>query len=320
MKREVVDSSEVKVGKHKVVAIGPKVPSTGRLIVPIHLKTAKQNIAIIAAGDFHVGADSFNEKAFSRFIQRLKTEAKKQPTYVILMGDLFDSIHFRDKRFSTDSVKKTMDESMDMLADTFKELAKIKDLHFVGAITGNHEAKYCGGDVNLIYNLYKRVDHKIQPLGFRCYIYFDLIYKGVTIQTLRTVAFHGAGNAGTSMGRSKVVKKFLDENGETYDVFFRKNNIIFYGHTHEVKVDSVSRIQPEVRTGAWKQYTQYNCLTGSFMDIANFDRNSYAAEKAYSPMPVGFIKVTVSIATLHVEAVTNDGINPTVDPIGWGQI
>lgn len=308
-----------KSSQKEIEARKPLVPSTGCHTVRVNLKSPDQEFVIIAAGDFHVGSSSFNEFAFNTFKNQVKAEAKKHPTYLLLMGDLFDGIAASDKRYTKDTQVGTASEALDLVTAHVKDLEQVPGLHLIGALTGNHEAKFCGGDINLIYGLYRQASDALTPLGFKSFIYFDLIHKGKKIGTLRTVAFHGAKNSCLPQGRARIVREFLKENDLTKDSFLRKTSIVFYGHTHDTRVEEVCSIIAEPRTKRFIHVTQYGCLTGSFHDSANCTENSYAADRGMLPMPVGYIKVTVStkMATPKVEAITNNGLNPKVSTASW---
>jgi len=291
-------------------------PSVQKKIIPVALKSPEEEIALVAAGDFHVGATCFNETAFYEFVRQILEESKKRHVYVILMGDLFDAINITDKRFQLAEHKCSMDDAQIFIATSLKPLLESKRVHFVGALIGNHELKYCRGDSDPIYRLYRETG--VEPLGIKAYIYFDLFVGKKKIATLRTVAFHGASNSRLEQGRVRIVRDFLRENELTEDDFVRLNQIAFYGHTHDCRVEEVRRIVPVPREGIQARYTQYTCLTGSFYDIANFNTRSYVAERGLSPTPVGYIKAIVSLnKELKVEAVTNNGLNPDVVSRSW---
>jgi len=295
------------------------IPSVQKKIVPVVLKSASEEIAIVAAGDFHVGATAFNEKAFYEFVKQMEVEAKKHHTYLILMGDLFDAINITDKRFQMAEHKYSMDDAQTFIKTAFEPLLKTKRFHFVGALVGNHELKYCKGDSDPIFRLYQTTG--IEPLGIKAYIYFDFMIGKKKVATLRTVAFHGSSNSRLDHGRVGIVRKFMEENQLTEDDFIRLNQIAFYGHTHDCRVEEVRKIIPNPRKGICGNYTQYSCLTGSFYDIANFKTRSYAAERGLPPSPVGYVKAIVCPGqALKVEAVLNNGLNPDVESRTWDQM
>jgi len=295
-----------------------KVASMARKIVRVPFANINDEFLVVSAGDFHVGADAFNEAAFVEFLHQVVEKSKVHHVYVILMGDLFDSILFGDRRYSVASSSGTMDDSLLSLKEHLKPLLSNPSIHFVGSLTGNHELAYCRGDINPIYRLYESTG--IEPLGSKCYIYFDIAIGGRKLATLRTVAFHGCANSRTPYGRMRIIREFLAENDMTEDEFIRMNQVVFYGHTHETRVETVDRNIPNPRLGEWRTVRQYACLTGSFMDTANFKTNSYAAERGMSPMPVGYIETRVNLKEVVPVAVTDHGLNPGVSTIPWSQM
>jgi DNA repair exonuclease SbcCD nuclease subunit len=290
-----------------------KVPSRGAKVVPVNLSNENEEFIIVAAGDFHVGADAFNTSAFENFLKQITTEAKKKKVFIILMGDLFDSIHFGDKRYAVNSTIATMDESLAYLTSRLKPLISNPNITFVGSIAGNHELKYCKGDVNPIHQLYANTG--ITPLGSYCSIYFDLMVKKTKIATLRTVAFHGKKSASNAAGRIKVAREFLRDHGGTYDEFVRETHIAFYGHTHGTMVSKEEVQIDDVRNKKCYTKVQWCCCTGSFFDTANHSTNSYAADSGLPPLTIGYVKASVSLNDLNLEAVT-DGLTD-VKKIGW---
>jgi predicted phosphodiesterase len=295
-------------------------PSVQRKIVTVPLKSATGEVAVVAAGDFHIGATCFNEAAFHVFVRQMQEEAKKHPTYLLLMGDVFDAINVTDKRFQLGEHRFTMDEAHEFIKTAMQPLVGIKNLHFVGSLTGNHELKYCKGDVDPINRLNESLD--IEPLGIKAYVYFDFEHKGKRLGTLRTVAFHGSSNSRLPQGRIRIVNEFLRENQLTVDEFIRLNQVAFYGHTHDCRVERSETLVPSIRgDGVMNRVTQYACLTGSFYDIANFSTKSYAAERGLTPSPVGYVKVTATVGKeLVVEAVLDSGLNPNVRNPTWDAI
>jgi len=295
------------------------IPSVQKKIVPVVLKSPSEEIAIVAAGDFHVGATAFNEGAFHEFVKQMEVEAKKHPTYLILMGDLFDAINITDKRFQMAEHKYSMDDAQTFIKTAFEPLIKTRRFHFVGALIGNHELKYCKGDSDPIFRLYQTTG--IEPLGIKAYIYFDFMLGKQMLATLRTVAFHGSSNSRLDQGRVRIVRQFMEENQLTEDDFIRLNQIAFYGHTHDCRVETINKPIYNPRKGFGVHHVQYSCLTGSFFDIANFKTKSYAAERGLPPSPVGYIKATVCPGKdLVVEAIMNNGLNPDVEHRTWDQM
>lgn len=291
-------------------------PSTTREIVTVKLSSENETFGIVAAGDFHVGAAAFNEPAFFEFIKDLQYYSEKEHVYVILMGDLFDAIMLSDKRFYGKAQAGTIDESMDFICNAFKPCLSNPKIHFIGSLTGNHELSYCRGDTDLIYRMYNRTD--IKPLGSECFILFDMMLEDKIVATLRTVAYHGSKNSMTEHGKVKIIRDFVDNNLLQYDKGIKLNHIGFFGHTHGCRVEHVRELIPEPRVGKngrWAQIHMCGCLTGSFFDTANFKTNSYAQDKGYKPMPIGYIKGSVSVANGFDFWTVVDKFNPRVRSI-----
>jgi len=292
-----------------------KTPSHGAQIVRVPLRSKKESITIVAAGDFHIGSDSFNEFAFQEFCKQMQEEAKLRHVYMILMGDIFDGIMHTDKRFTRSEQIATMTEAQDFMCGAMKPLTANKRIHIVGSLTGNHELSYSGGDNDPIYQMYEITG--IEPLGSKCFIYFDLVHAGKVLSTIRTVAFHGASGARTVPGRLRIVRNFLEENSMTWDEMLRQNLFAFYGHMHSTRVEENIVAVPEPRNKRFKTCRNWACITGQFHDTANFKAGSYPIKKGYSPMPVGYVKIVIAHNSHPtVEAITR-GLNPMVDDVIW---
>lgn len=287
-------------------------------IVSVNLSKENEQFTIIAAGDFHIGANAFNEIAFKVFVKQVKKEAARRQVFVLLMGDIFDSIPVGDKRFNLNERKNNMDDSQKLFKILIAPLINHPRITFVGSLIGNHEISFSRGDTDPIVRLHEMCG--IPHLGIKSYIYFDLKYKKKKMATLRTVAFHGAKNSATDYGRLKIIKDFLKENDLTHDEFIRMNNIVFYGHTHDCRVEKVNKTLPSPRDDGTLRAVQYGCLTGSFYDIANFKTSSYAANKGLVPSIVGYIKVRVSMKEIVPEVVDDNGLNPDIEKINWTEM
>jgi hypothetical protein len=72
----------------------------------------------------------------------------------------------------------------------------------------------------------------------------------------------------------------------------RNGKVIVSGNTHKLGIN-VSESRLKYVDGELKSKTQYQCSTGSF--LGNYDQGvaSYSERKAYPPLPMGFIKVTI---------------------------
>jgi len=285
-------------------------------MVPVHLSKKNEEFTIIAAGDFHVGANAFNERAFKVFIKQIKKESIHRQVFILFMGDLFDSISPADRRFNAGERNTNMHKSQEKFKELIAPILNNPRITFVGSLIGNHELMYSRGDTDPIALIHQTtgIDH----LGIKSYIYFDLKYKKKKIATLRTVAFHGAKNSATDYGRLKIIKDFLKENNLTHDEFLRMNDIVFYGHTHDCRVEKSPHLLVKPRSKEQGYRNQYGCLTGSFYDTANFTSKSYASNRGFEPLMVGYIKARVGFTLgINPEAITGNGLNPNVQELKW---
>jgi predicted phosphodiesterase len=91
---------------------------------------------VLFVGDLHYGSLAGHQKGWKKVLNRLFTE---ENTFVVLMGDLLESIMVDDPRFSTD-VHDAREVPM-MLAETLA--ADLDPVHkkVLAVLTGNHELK-----------------------------------------------------------------------------------------------------------------------------------------------------------------------------------
>lgn len=280
-------------------------------------------IDIEALGDIHLGARSCNKNALQVFVDRIRNKPKNKQTFIILMGDVFDAISVQgDKRFNIgdrDTQLITVDNCLDYFTnEVLRPLQEKCNVKIVGSICGNHEAKFCHGDLDLIYQLYQRVG--IKHLGIKSFIHFYFKYKS-KVDVLRCLAFHGSKNSTTELGKLKVLRDFRIDNSLTYEEALKSIPILLYGHTHTCKVDKIDRVYPDPKNKRMCVIPQWNCLTGTFLDTANFNTSSYGTRQGYSSVPVGYIHIEVGFnpCSLKVEAETDHGLNPNVETILWNK-
>lgn len=310
-------------------------PSLGRKMQEVNLKSMEEEIAIIAAGDFHIGSSSCNIPALKEFVRQVVRQAETHQVFLIGMGDIFDCITPKDKRHCTNSVDpmaNTLDKAVKVFREIFDPLLSTRKVTWVGSLIGNHELKCNGGETDMIERLAETC--RIEHLGMKCFIFFDFKYRGQPLLNakgkpviLRTVAFHGCKNSRLPQGRYRIMREFLKENQFVLDDEKKNLDVIktcqvaLMGHTHDVRVDVERAIVPHPRRGSFRTLTQYACNTGTFMDTASFKTNNYATAGGYQPTSVGYIRILVSRTNgLKVEAMLNSGLNPDVTDLPWDQV
>ena len=99
---------------------------------------------------------------------------------------------------------------------------------------------------------------------------------------------------------SKESSSIVEYNGTVWcptvknqTVIVRRNGkVIVSGNTHKLGIN-VSESRLKYIDGELKSKTQYQCSTGSF--LGNYDKgvSSYSERKAFPPLPMGYIKITI---------------------------
>lgn len=91
---------------------------------------------VLFVGDLHYGSRSRHAKGWERVLRRLKEE---ENTFVVLMGDMMESIMVDDPRFSTD-VHDAREVPLMIAESVAADLAEI-NTKVLSILTGNHELK-----------------------------------------------------------------------------------------------------------------------------------------------------------------------------------
>lgn len=94
----------------------------------------KRQTTILCLGDVHVGAKTFNEELFERWLSRARTAKRKGRSYILLNGDLIDF-----QRASQDAWGSTMSatEQIDYIVEALEPYQEL----ILGATSSNHGSR-----------------------------------------------------------------------------------------------------------------------------------------------------------------------------------
>lgn len=224
-----------------------------------------EQIEIIPLGDVHFSSPNCNIKSFKGIIEYI-THADN--CYVIGMGDYFDAILPKDKRYDPSDEFKVMDETFDKMKDI---LSPIKE-KILCLLTGNHEYRlHCDGYGDMTKRLSKELS--VPYAGFSTFLRIE------TKQPVKkiTIYAHHGWFAGRQRG-SKINN--LENLMRDYEA-----DIFLVGHSHDLFATRRVRIN---FNGAKKVIF---ANTGSFLETATWGTTGYSERSGYSPQKLGVVKI-----------------------------
>jgi hypothetical protein len=162
-----------------------------------------EDFKIYLFSDLHIDSPDCDRKRLKQDLD----QALKENNEIIINGDVFDFLLFRDAKRSTPSNQANINDDqigtiIDSVFDFLKPYAKL----IIGIGVGNHETsviKYHHIDPvkMLIYKLEKECDTTISHLGYAGFIRLSLKRPGVSKGLAYDIWYHhGAGGGGKSKG------------------------------------------------------------------------------------------------------------------------
>lgn len=263
--------------------------------VTIHCEAGSEHWRFICS-DLHIGSPSFDAKRW----QRDMDAAAKVNARVLVNGDVFDAIDFRDKRYDASALVPELRGEKDLQGAVVRLAAELM-APYRGIIdvigVGNHEEKWINWNANdpvarLIERLNSQLeadgtDHRIRHGGICGFIRTRFFMDPSDPRGARVnhdlLYHHGSG------GDSPVTKGSID--------FYRRENQFLFdavtmGHKHHrsfmdgcvVELTAKGRLnfreRKSIQTGSY--YVNYR-RTGQRFPLSY----SYAESKAHSPKPHG---------------------------------
>jgi len=247
-------------------------------IIRDSVPTRKFSFRWAILSDVHYGSSAFDEKSFKKVLEREDIDK------FLLLGDVFDAISYRDKRFLPSRVTSFSDTFLDYWVDGFcKILEPIKD-RLVGIGAGNHEIKALKlYGFNLSQELAKRLG--VLYLGHTFYLIhrIQIEQHRVSFTIMHT---HGWGGGTRTAGGSftKYGRLFLSHPDA---------DVILVGHDHHLGVRSLSCVRI-TRWGSIHPHTRFLALCGGFTKpFSSTQTPTFSEEKGFPINLPGWILMQV---------------------------
>ncbi len=231
------------------------------------IQSTAEQIEIIPTGDWHYGSPNCNIRKIQDLLKYIQSASH---CYVILMGDLWDSIRPQDKRFDPAVDYEQIDDQYEKVRDL---LLPIKD-KILCAVTGNHEYKlHSSGHGDLTKRLCKELG--ISYGGFSCFLKLKVVPK-THEKSLILYIHHGW----TASRRSGGVINSIEAISRHYDA-----DIYLVGHSHQLSSTKQARID-------WAGSKDILfCNTGTFLETATWGNTSYSERAGFPPLRLGCMKL-----------------------------
>lgn len=228
--------------------------------------TAEQ-LEIIPTGDWHYGSPNCK---IDKVKDLLNYVSSNPDCRLILMGDLWNSILPKDKRYNPDQEFEMIDEQYDYLKNL---LLPIKD-KILCALTGNHEWKlHSEGYGDLTKRLCKELG--ISYGGFSSFI--KLLIKPKTHHKGLTIFAHHGWTASRKTG---AVINAVENLSQYYQA-----DVYLVGHSHKLS----STKQTKISWGGARDVLF--CNTGTYLQTATLGQTSYSERAGYPPLRIGCLKI-----------------------------
>ena len=232
-----------------------------------------------------VGDTHYPRGRREKFVKVLDEIKRKPNAYMLGLGDWVEAISQNDKRYNPEEMAEVVekyghamnmiDEQWGMFEDDIRPIAEKGKI--IGLHGGNHGASWKRrNSYNELKKICRRLDVEFLTDGMAV-----TNIKGSDGNTLM-LSFHGCGG-GTTTG--STYNKL-----ENYGSIVSNVDLIAAGHTHKLGIN-VSAARLKLLDGELKDKVQYHVATGSF--LGNYEKGvaSYSERKAYTPLPMGYIKV-----------------------------
>jgi len=237
-----------------------------------------QSINFKIISDIHLGAKACDRKAFKKYL-----EDSNKSTYFIGIGDLYDSIVVKDKRYqkSTDSTEG--DAIIDEQIDEGEEFLYPYKNRIIGLGMGNHEDDVLRiGGTDMISRTCRRLE--TNHLGWSGLIKLILSENKSRTRTVTIRYHHGWGAAARTEGGS-LTKYSKDRKNWDADIFL-------YGHDHHRIAKELPRLGLVGKKLIAKP--QHICLCGTFLRTYLEGKDAtYGEKKGYDPVAIGCMDLII---------------------------
>jgi UDP-2,3-diacylglucosamine pyrophosphatase LpxH len=252
--------------------------------------------------DLHIGSKYFMEDSFIKLVQKIMNEKN---SYVILLGDLIESICIDDSRFDMRSIDLRTHNPILQAEKVIELLTPIKN-QIVCILEGNHEKKLHAFGYIIRDYICTRLNCSYG--GLACKI---TIQRKRSSETMYKIyATHGFGTINSTADdlmrrRTNMMlslkRKLVDKAGDC--------EIMCMGHTHRLlvcrpyskiyfaddgtkivakKISEASRIDDYIPIN-----NRWYINAGSFVDAVHAE-SSYIEHRGYDPLVAGYVVITVS--------------------------
>ncbi len=256
--------------------------------------------------DAHIGATTFNKEAL------LKVINKKDIDKFLFLGDTFDAIGYRDKRFLPSRSTILDDEFIKWWVQQFLSIIEPIKEKIVGIAVGNHELKALKlYGVNLSQLTAQEIG--CLYLGHTFYLIHRLRlnsnrYKKHFSTSVTFVHSHGWGSGTRTVGGA------LTKYGRLF-MTHPDADVLLVGHEHSLGVKSVPCVRRS-HHGSLCKHSRYLVLCGGFMDT--FSPNeipSYAEEKGFPLSVPGWILVEEELVKIGTQRIDRSIIQLKISPM-----
>lgn len=260
-------------------------------VVDIDVKQNKP-FTLFFHGDEHYNSPNFAIKKWTQDIEDMKEHSRKNQTYFIKTGDVFEAMSTSERRSyigaglhdsnMTRWEREYLDEIDEYLSHTKFMIGKT-----LAVYGGNHFFKFYDGTTSD-----QVLAHKLRApyIGCAGYIILVLKYSERHTVALKIFIHHGMGS-GKTLGSSF--------NGlERAANYFPDADIIVMGHDHQCGAMHIPAINIERGAGSdWKikEHDRIVGRAGSYLKAYEKDKISYAVDAMYRPSTLGALRVDVTL-------------------------
>jgi hypothetical protein len=225
-----------------------------------------EQIEIIPVGDVHYGSPNCNMKCFNRIINYIKDTPN---CYMIGMGDFWDCIIPKDKRFDPSQEFNLIDNSYDVIKEILQPIAS----KILCLLSGNHEYHLVSDGYG---DLTKRLSKELGTAYAGYSTFLRIETKEKPVRKIVIYAHHG-WFSGRQRG-SKINN--LENMMRDYDA-----EIYLAGHSHDLFATRRVRLSFE----GDRKIIFAN--TGSFLETSTWGTSGYGERAGYPPTKIGVVKI-----------------------------
>lgn len=224
-------------------------------------------------GDVHLGAMNCQKEAFLETLRRLK---KDRNGFMVLMGDLLDSIVAGDKRFNAFERDHSLPTFNDQVDWIYSSLESVKKKQMWGIVDGNHESKLSR---RVGYDFSKKLadDLDIEYLDQISVLNIDCRFRQLVM-----LVTHGIGAPMTVGGQINKLRKLAQNFEHTPD-------IITVGHYHRLDSFKFPVLDNKMETKI-----KMMGFSGSYFKAHIEGTSNYAVNKWYPPTLIGYLRYKIT--------------------------